>query len=123
MFTAQMGGDPGPSGPWASTLSETAKRRRRPSTNMELGTMRMDGLLRILRSYLYRTTPRPCGARPASTSWTGEGPSDGATMAPEICNESSAGAVALDLKNRTAMTPSNPRSNGDVLPAHGIRRP
>src|SRR5580698_1895896 len=110
MLTAQIGGDPGPSGPKAPTLSETAKRKRRPSTIIELGTIRMVGLLRIFRSYWSRTTPRPCGARPASTSWTGEGPSEGATMAPEICRESSGGGAALDPKNRTAMPPPLPRS-------------
>ena len=109
MLTAQMGGEPGPSGPWASTLSETAKRRRRPSTMMELGTIRMVGLLRILRAYWSRTTPRPCGARPASTSWTGEGPSEGATMAPgDLQGVVAAGGVSLDLKNRTAMRHSSP---------------
>src|SRR5277367_7121751 len=87
---------------------------------MELGTIRMVGLLRIFRAYWSRTTPRPCGARPASTSWTGEGPSEGATMAPEICRESSEGGVALDLKKRTAMRPPFPL-NGNDLPAHGIR--
>src|SRR5271155_86651 len=116
MLTAQIGGDPGPSGPWASTLSETAKRRRRPSTIRELGTIRMVGLLRIFRSYWSRTTPRPCGARPASTSWTGEGPSEGATMAPEICRESSGGGAALDPKNRTAMRPPLPRSPDALIP-------
>ena len=110
MLTAQTGGDPGPSGPWASTLSETAKRRRRPSTIMELGTIRMVGVLRILRAYWSRTTPRPWAAWPASTSWTGEGPSEGATMAPEICRESSGsgGGASLDLKNRTAIRHSSP---------------
>src|ERR1700761_8627738 len=108
MLTAQIGGVPGPSGPWASKLSETAKGRRRPSTIIELGTMRMVGLLRILRAYWSRTTPSPWGARPASTSSTGEGPSDGATMAPEICNESSVAGAALDLKNRTAIRPPDP---------------
>src|SRR5277367_4923963 len=81
---------------------------------MELGTIRMVGLLRIFRAYWSRTTPRPCGARPASTSWTGEGTSEGATMAPEICRESSEGGVALDLKNRTAMRPPVP-AHDDLL--------
>src|SRR5271154_4009874 len=79
---------------------------------MELGTIRMVGLLRILRAYWSRTTPRPCAAWPASTSWTGEGPSDGATMAPEICRESSGSGVAFDLKIRSAMRPPVPRSPG-----------
>src|ERR1700722_2591967 len=111
-----MGGEPGPSGPWASTLSETAKRRRRPSIIMELGTIRMVGVLRILRSYWSRTTPRPWGACPASTSSTGDGPSDGATMAPEICSESSRCGAAFDLKIRTAMRSPVPRRPGAFLP-------
>src|SRR6516164_11442429 len=102
MLTAHTGGEPGPSGPWASTLSETAKRRRLPSTIMELGTIRIVGVLRIFRSYWSRTTPRPYGECPASTSWTGEGPSEGATMAHEICKESS-GCAAFCLKNETAI--------------------
>src|ERR1700735_2334030 len=128
MLTAQMGGDPGPSGPQAPTLSETAKRRRRPSTITELGTIRMVGLLRIFRSYWSRTTPRPCGARPASTSSTGEGPSEGATMAPEICRESSRGGVALDPKNRTAIVVLQfrahpPRRSPAYPPIHAVHTP
>src|SRR5580700_8857606 len=132
MFTAQMGGDPGPSGPWASTLSETAKRRRRPSTISELGTILIVGDLRTLRAYWSRTTPSPWAAWPASTSWTGEGPSEGATMAPEICRESSGsgGGAFFDLKNGTAIGHSSrahlarcsPRPvGGRALQVHGIR--
>ena len=113
MFTAQIGGVPGPSGPCALTLSDTAKRSRCPSTMMELGTMRMVGFLRILRVNWSRTTPRPWAAWPASTRATGDGPSEGPTMAPEICSSSSDGASAFDLNHRTAITTLPvPRRNG-----------
>ena len=60
--------------------------------------MRMVGVLRILRTYWSRTTPRPWAAWPASTSSTGEGPSEGATMAPEICSASSGWGARLRLE-------------------------
>ena len=46
MFTAHTGGSVRPLGPWASTLSDTAKRRRRPSTTILSGTIRTRGAVR-----------------------------------------------------------------------------
>ena len=81
---------------------------------MELGTIRMVGVLRILRAYWSRTTPSPWAAWPASTSCTGEGPSEGATMAPEICRASSVAGASFDLKNRAAIRHS--QSSARVAP-------
>ena len=131
MLTAQIGGDPGPSGPWASTLSETAKRRRRPSTIMELGTIRMVGLLRILRSYWSRTTPEAVRGAAGVDQLDGGGPvgggDDGAGDLQRVIRR----GRRLDLKNRTAMRHSSPAldlARRSTLPAddpalqvHGIR--
>ena len=97
------GGVPGPSGPCASTLSETAKRSRRPSTMIELGTIRMVGDLRIFREYWSRTTPRPWGAWPASTSWTGTGRRRGRRWHPRSAGRLRVWGASFGLENRTAM--------------------
>ena len=63
-------------------------------------------------------TEAVCGAAPASTSSTGEGPSDAATMAPEICNEScGSGDSPLRLRKFTAIwDPSRHPSRACTVP-------
>src|ERR1700694_3853395 len=84
----------------------------------ELGTILIVGDFRIFRANWSRTTPSPWAAWPASTSWTGEGPSEGATMAPEICRASSdwGGGALFDLKNGTAIRHSSPALTWRVIP-------
>src|ERR1700694_3748447 len=84
----------------------------------ELGTILIVGDFRIFRANWSRTTPSPWAAWPASTSWTGEGPSEGATMAPEICRASSdwGGGALFDLENGTAIRHSSPALTWRVVP-------
>ena len=98
MFTAQMGGVPGPSGPWAPTLSDTANCNLRPSTRTQPGTMRIVGALRTL-DVLVAQDAQSVGRRPASTARPGRAQSDGDIMAPEICRVSSGSGLSLALGN------------------------